>query len=192
MSKALIIVDVQRDFCEGGALAVRGGWNVARRVDEYLTSAEMEQYKFVIASRDWHNAGDDNGGHFSDDPDFDDTWPAHCVADTLGAEFAFSMTHLVDWFIDKGAGEPAYSAFQGRESLTGEHFAELVKRVGITEVDVVGLAMDYCVAATARDAANAKLKTRVLLDKTAYVSEDTVNQTLEQLRYARVTLSWMA
>ncbi|MCR2828585.1 isochorismatase family protein, partial [Microbacterium sp. zg.Y909] len=86
MGKALFIVDVQNDFTEGGALGVAGGDAVAVAISRHL-AASADQYALIVASRDWHDADGDNGGHFAaGEPDFVDTWPVHCVAGTEGAE----------------------------------------------------------------------------------------------------------
>ena len=88
MSRALLIVDVQNDFTEGGALAVAGGDDVASAVSDFL-ALHASEYDVIVASRDWHDAEGDNGGHFATDaaPDFAGTWPVHCVAGTEGAEY---------------------------------------------------------------------------------------------------------
>src|SRR3546814_3121748 len=86
MSKALFIVDVQNDFTERGALGVEGGDAVAERISRFL-DRHAGDYDIVVASRDWHDGDNDNGGHFSDHPDFIDTWPVHCVGGTYGAEY---------------------------------------------------------------------------------------------------------
>src|SRR5690606_22254312 len=86
MSRALLIVDVQNDFTEGGALAVAGGDAAASGISDLL-AAQAGDYAVIIASRDWHDADSDNGGHFSTAPDYTDSWPVHCVADTEGAAY---------------------------------------------------------------------------------------------------------
>lgn len=150
MTRALLIVDVQNDFTEGGALGVQGGAAVAAGVTAHLVE-HAGDYDLIIASCDWHDAEGDNGGHFSDEPDFVDTWPPHCVAGTRGAEFhpAFD-TSAVTHFVQKGQGRPAYSAFEG-ELEGGGSLAELLADEAVTELDVVGIATDYCVRASALD-----------------------------------------
>src|SRR5690606_23641158 len=113
MSRALLIVDVQNDFTEGGALAVTGGDAVASAVSEFL-AAHAAEYDVIVASRDWHDADGDNGGHFADQPDFRGTWPVHCVAGTPGAEYdPLLATDAVTHHVRKGQGMPAYSMFEG-------------------------------------------------------------------------------
>lgn len=181
MSRALLIVDVQNDFTEGGALGVDGGSAVAEGITAYL-QANPDRYDYVIASRDWHNGDDDNGGHFATDadPDFVDTWPVHCVAGTRGAEYHPALdTSLVDVHVQKGQGKPAYSIFEGTVAgdaegtdagdVEGEAFPDALARLGVTSVDVVGIATDYCVRASALDALNAGLEVAVLQDLTAPV-----------------------
>lgn len=172
MSKALIVVDVQQDFCEGGELAVTGGLDVARMVHEHIQNS-MGDYRIVIASFDWHI---DPVGHFSDDPDFVDTWPPHCVVGTDGvlpaAPFCHQDFHLAAY---KGMFHPAYSAFEGVVCLYGGPPRDLAYRLRsdeIDEVDVCGLALDYCVKATALDAVKAGFQTNLLINLTAAVHND--------------------
>src|SRR6188472_1422396 len=111
MTRALFIVDVQNDFTEGGALGVEGGAAVAAGISEYLAH-HPDRYDVVFASRDWHNGDNDNGGHFSTDPDFVDSWPPHCVAGTAGAEYHPALDQsAIDVHVRKGQGRPAYSIF---------------------------------------------------------------------------------
>src|ERR1700744_2014464 len=106
--RALFLIDVQNDFTEGGALAVAGGASVAEKVTAYLR-AHPHDYDVVFASRDWHDATNDNGGHFASSPDFVDSWPPHCVAGTPGAEYHPALdTSLIDIHVRKGQGRPAY------------------------------------------------------------------------------------
>jgi nicotinamidase-related amidase len=154
MVRALLIIDVQNDFTEGGALGVDGGAAVAASVTEYLR-ANPERYNSVVASRDWHYGDTDNGGHFAAAgtvPDFSTTWPPHCVAGTPGAEYHPDLdTSLIDIHVHKGQGKPAYSIFEGVTD-DGETLAQILDRLGVTDVDLVGLATDYCVRASALDA----------------------------------------
>ncbi|WP_394551049.1 isochorismatase family protein [Agromyces sp. MMS24-JH15] len=187
MSRAILIVDVQNDFTEGGALGVDGGAAVAGRISEYL-AAHRDEYDLVVASRDWHHGDDDNGGHFAEEPDFVDTWPPHCVAGTPGAEYhpAFDTAH-VDVHVRKGMGEPAYSAFEG-EAEDGRSLGELLAERGITEVDVAGLATDYCVRRSALDALEHGQHVRVFTDLVAGVHEDRSADALAELGHAGATI----
>jgi nicotinamidase/pyrazinamidase len=180
--RGLLIVDIQNDFTEGGALGVTGGAQVARDVTAYL-AAHADDYDLVLASRDWHDADNDNGGHFAVDgaPNFVDTWPVHCVAGTDGAEYHADLdTSHVDIHIKKGQGEPSYSMFEG-VSDNGETVADILTSHGITEVDVVGIATDHCVRASALDALSAGQKVTILTDLIAAVAPDTAEKALEEL-----------
>src|SRR5690606_7184388 len=143
MSKALFIVDVQNDFTEGGALGVEGGDAVAERISRFLAE-HADEYSMIVASRDWHDGDNDNGGHFaSGEPDFIETWPVHCVGGTEGADYdpAFD-TSRVTHHVKKGQGQPAYSMFEGTTD-EGESVHELLERHGAGEVDTVGIATVY-------------------------------------------------
>jgi nicotinamidase/pyrazinamidase len=183
MASALFIIDVQNDFTEGGALGVDGGAAVAAGISRYLHD-HPDAYDVVLASRDWHDATNDNGGHFATDapPDFVTTWPQHCVAGTHGAEYHPDLdTAGVDVHIRKGQGKPAYSIYEG---TTGEGVTlpEVLAERGVTEVDVVGIATDYCVRASALDAANDGKHVRVLTDLIAGVAPESSTAALEELR----------
>lgn len=183
MTKALLIIDVQNDFCEGGALAVEGGAEVAAGITEFLNENKHE-YDVVIASRDWHDASNDNGGHFALNgvaPDFVNTWPMHCVAETAGAEYHSALeSDLIDFHVEKGQGKPAYSIFEGI-TKDGEEFPDLLERLGITNVDVVGLATDYCVQASAIDSRKKGLNVRVLSKLISGVNPETSNKALSRM-----------
>lgn len=154
MSKAIIVVDVQNDFVEGGSLAVTGGRDVATRISEHL-AAHAEEYAAVVASRDWHDAHGTNSGHFAEpgtDPDFVSTWPVHCVSTTGGSDYAPELdTSRITHHVRKGMGVPAYSAFEGVTD-DGSTLRDVLEELGVTEVDVTGIATDYCVRATVLDA----------------------------------------
>jgi nicotinamidase/pyrazinamidase len=181
MPRALLVIDVQNDFCEGGALAVSGGAAVAGKISKFL---ETSQYDLVIASRDWHNPTGNNSGHFADvgsEPNYTTTWPVHCVADTDGAAYHPNLNpEPVDEHIFKGQGENGYSIFEGVTS-TGQSFAELLKTHNIDEVDVVGIATDHCVLASALDSRNHGLKVRVISSLTAGVSEVSTEAAIDQM-----------
>jgi nicotinamidase/pyrazinamidase len=183
--RALLVVDVQNDFCEGGSLAVPGGAQVAAAITALLERAADDGYRVVAATRDHHV---DPGDHFAEQPDFVDSWPAHCVAGTAGAQLHAALaTDRLDAVFDKGEHAAAYSGFEGVDAQ-GTSLASWLAAQGVDEVDVVGLATDHCVRATALDAARLGLRTRVLLDLTAGVAPATVAQALEQMRDAGVEL----
>jgi nicotinamidase/pyrazinamidase len=183
--RALIVVDVQNDFTEGGSLAVAGGSAVAAAISEYL-AAEGGGYTHVVASRDYHVGP---GSHFSDHPDFASSWPPHCVAGTTGAQFhpRLDTSHLEAVF-SKGAHAAAYSAFEGAEDA-GTPLADWLRERNVDTLDVVGIATDYCVRATALDAAREGFATRVLLGMTAGVAPVTTREALDALRAAGVELT---
>lgn len=189
MGKALIVVDVQNDFAEGGALGVGGGRSVAHAINHYLTN-HREQYQLVVASRDWHDPDSDNGGHFAAEPDFVDTWPPHCVRGTVGAEYVDALdTSLVGVHLVKGMGTPSYSAFEAvREDDHTATLDAVLAEHGVTEVEVVGLATDYCVRATALDAVSAGYRTTLLSDLSAAVHPQNWASLRTELTAAGVTV----
>jgi nicotinamidase/pyrazinamidase len=183
--RALIIVDVQNDFCEGGSLAVAGGAAVARAVSEHVAGGNHE-YAHVVATQDYHI---DPGSHFSDHPDYAASWPAHCVAGTTGADFYPDLdTSAVEAVFRKGQHAAAYSGFEGSDE-SGTPLGDWLRQHGVDEVDVVGIATDYCVHATAADAARAGLRTRVLLDLTAGVAPASTAEAIADLRSQGVELA---
>jgi nicotinamidase/pyrazinamidase len=176
-----VIVDVQLDFCEGGSLAVAGGASVAERIN-----AVTAGYDHVVATRDYHV---DPGGHFSSTPNYTDTWPVHCVVGTGGAAFHPALDVApIEAVFAKGEYAAAYSGFEGAEP-GGATLADWLRARGVTEVDVVGIATDHCVRATALDARRAGFATAVRVDLTAGVAPDTTATALDQLRAAGVTLT---
>jgi nicotinamidase/pyrazinamidase len=183
--RALIITDVQNDFCEGGSLAVAGGAAVARAVSEYLADGAQD-YAHVVATKDFHI---DPGTHFSDHPDYVASWPPHCVAGTPGSDFYPDLdTSAVEAVFRKGQHAAAYSGFEGVDD-DGTPLGDWLRGHGVDEVDVVGIATDYCVHATAADAARAGFATRVLLDLTAAIGADSTVRAMEDLRAEGVELT---
>ncbi|MER8232017.1 nicotinamidase [Streptomyces sp. NPDC101490] len=193
MQRALIVVDVQNDFCEGGSLAVTGGADVAAAITDLVGQTAGSSYRQVVATRDHHV---DPGSHFApagEQPDYVTSWPVHCVAGTEGVGFHPNFAPAVasgaiDAVFDKGAYSAAYSGFEGRDE-NGRTLAEWLRERDVTEVDVVGIATDHCVRATALDAAGEGFRTRVLLDLTAGVARPTTERALEELRAAGVELT---
>ena len=184
MSTALVVVDVQNDFCEGGSLAVAGGAATAAAITGHLGTAG-DRYSAVVATQDWHV---DPGDHFSDTPDFVHSWPPHCRVGTPGSSLhpAFDAS-AVDEVFRKGEHAAAYSGFEAVSSA-GLPLADWLRGRGVDAVEVVGIATDHCVRATALDAAGAGFATTVLLDLTAGVAEETTRAALEQLGAAGVRL----
>ncbi|GAA4660237.1 isochorismatase family protein [Gordonia humi] len=180
-NRALIVVDVQNDFCEGGSLAVVGGAAVAAGVNSI-----SDDYSTVVATRDYHI---DPGAHFSDDPDYIDSWPPHCVARTDGVGFHPVLdTEPFQAVFNKGAYTAAYSGFEGADA-EGTPLVDWLASHGVKSVDVVGIATDHCVRATAVDAARYGLSTRVLLEFTAAVAESTTATALREMREAGVEVT---
>ncbi|THJ66222.1 nicotinamidase [Arthrobacter echini] len=205
MTRALIIVDVQNDFCEGGSLAVDGGARTAAGISDHIDE-HAGTYDYVVATQDWHI---DPGAHFSESPDFVDSWPVHCVAATKGADFHPDLDiESVDAFFRKGQFEAAYSGFEGvkapdDEVPTGDQklggdtaepaenpltLDDWLRDHDVDEVAVVGLATDHCVRATALDALEAGYSVSVLTALTRGVDEDRSEQTLEELESAGAEL----
>lgn len=185
MSRALFIIDVQNDFTEGGALGVQGGNAVASGITAFLAT-HAGDYSAIFASRDWHDSDNDNGGHFASDaaPDFVESWPVHCVAGTLGAEYHPALdTTAVNFHVRKGQGVPAYSIFEG-VTVDGETVQQLLTAQGVTSVDLVGIATDYCVRASALDAIEHGQQIRVLSDLVAGVAAESSVAALAELGHA--------
>ncbi len=181
--RALITVDVQNDFCEGGSLAVSGGAAVASAITDYLAGGPG--YQHVVATQDFHIAP---GGHFSDRPDYSSSWPPHCVAGSPGADFHPDLdASRIEAVFRKGAYSAAYSGFEGVDE-NGTPLLEWLRRHGVDEVDVVGIATDHCVRLTAEDAARAGLTTRVLVGLTAAVAKDSAAAALAEMRAAGIGL----
>ncbi len=179
MTKALIVVDVQNDFCEGGSLAVAGGAAVAAAISQHIASSS---YDHVVATRDYHV---DPGAHFSETPDFVDSWPVHCVAGTAGASFHPELDVAgIEQVFSKGRFAAAYSGFEAENDLSG-----WLAGHGVTDVDVVGIATDHCVRATALDAQRNGFRTTVLVELTAAVADNTRDAALTELRAAGVVVS---
>jgi nicotinamidase/pyrazinamidase len=181
MARALFIIDVQNDFTEGGALGVEGGDAVAAGVTRMLVQ-HPGRYGHVFASRDWHDGDNDNGGHFaSGQPDFVDSWPVHCVSGTRGAEYDPGLDpSLIDVHVRKGMGEPAYSIFDG-VTEEGGTVTDALDALGITDVDVVGIATDHCVRASALDALAVGRRVRVLTDLVAGVAPTSSAAALDEI-----------
>jgi nicotinamidase/pyrazinamidase len=190
MHRALIVVDVQNDFCEGGSLAVAGGADVAAAITDLVGQAGAVGYRHVVASRDRHVSP---GNHFAAHPDFVHSWPAHCVAGTEGVGFHPNFapavaSGAVDAVFDKGAYAAAYSGFEGLNE-NGIGLGDWLRERRVTEVDVVGIATDHCVKATALDAVREGFRTRVLLDLTAGVAPGTTERAVAELRAAGAELT---
>ncbi|MEW2077150.1 isochorismatase family protein [Streptomyces sp. NPDC013433] len=190
MSRGLIVVDVQNDFCEGGSVPVAGGARIATAIADLVRESRGRDYQYVVATRDHHI---DPGSHFSDHPDFQDSFPVHCVAGEEGGEFhphfapAVTGGH-VDAVFFKGAHSASKSGFEGADTQ-GTSLADWLRARGVEDVDVVGIAADHCVRATALDAVAAGFRTRVRLDYSVGVAPHTTAAALDDFRQAGVAVS---
>jgi nicotinamidase/pyrazinamidase len=189
LTRALILVDVQNDFCEGGSLAVAGGTEVARRISAHVLR-HGDEYAAIVATADWH---DDPGAHFAEHPDYVDSWPVHCRIGTDGALFhpaAEPAFEHVEAIFRKGRHEAAYSGFEGftSEGDARVALADWLRDRAVEQVDVVGIATDHCVRATALDAAEEGFETTVLLNLTAGVARETTDAALATMRAAEIEL----
>lgn len=189
MKKALIVVDCQKDFCEGGSLQVVGGNAVCTKIA--IGPMKNPDYAIIIISKDDHVSGSDNGGHISDTPDFVDSWPAHCIQGTNGnllnedIRLAFNYNLSRSFIVYKGHGKPAYSVFEAQDPH-GISTDQLLKLHHITDLDVVGIATDYCVKATAIDAKFRGYNVEIDLELTAAVASATAHTACEDMRRAGV------
>ena len=185
-------------------MATDRGAKVAALISEYVED-NHHRYEAVVATQDWHI---DPGAHFSDTPDFVDSWPVHCVANTEGAEIHPNLdTDYIEAYFRKGRYEAAYSGFEGLQApeesvMTGEHepgatlddegpktpLADWLDEREIQDVDIVGIATDYCVLATAKDAVDAGYETRVLIDLTAPVHEDKLDEVITKMEDEGITV----
>ena len=169
-------------------MSVDGGERVASSISSYIAT-NGSSYDVIVVTRDWHI---DPGSHFSSEPDFVDTWPPHCVANTAGASFHPNLNKACDVTalavcISKGAYEAAYSGFEG----TDEHGAslhELLRSRRIAAVDIVGLATDYCDKATALDAMKLGYEVRLLTSMCAGVSPETTRIAMDEMSSSGVVM----
>ncbi|MFB7133192.1 isochorismatase family protein [Streptomyces sp. NPDC056237] len=189
MRRALIVVDVQKDFCEGGSVPVKGGADRAVAIADLIRQADG-QYAHVVATRDHHI---DPGAHFSEHPDFQNSFPVHCVVGGEGGEFhpnfAPAVTSgAVEEVFYKGAHSASKSGFEGAAE-DGTSLTDWLRARDVTDLDVVGIATDHCVKATALDGVRAGFEVKVLLDYTAGVAADTTSTAIDELRRAGVALS---
>jgi nicotinamidase/pyrazinamidase len=184
MRNALLAIDLQADFVQGGSLPVPNGMPVCAMIARHIRHFKME-YQFVVASRDYH---EDPADHFSETPDFVNTWPAHCVIGTPGCAFVPPIANLVrekliQTIVNKGRHAAAYSAFEGLDAR-GHDLLNVLKEERIDHIDICGLATDYCVRATALDARRNAFQVRVLVNLCGAVNEATGLQALEEMKAA--------
>ena len=190
MKRALIVVDVQNDFCEGGSLPVAGGARVASDIAEILRhwstqAPQAPDYAHVVATKDHHI---DPGDHWSADPDFERSWPVHCRVGTDGEAFHPNLDpQPFDAIFLKGEHQAAYSGFEGR-TADSSTLADWLRAHQVTDVDVCGIATDYCVRATTLDAVRAGFEVRVLTDLCAGVAPETSDSAATEMRQAGAAL----
>ena len=180
MNTALLLVDVQNDFCPGGPLATARGDEVASKIAQFLSTEDnrTREYAHIIATQDWHI---DPGEHFSENPDFQDSWPPHCVADSYGAKIRGPIdTSLIDHFFHKGEHSAAYSGFEGHDD-NGMLLGDWLREHDINELDVCGIATDHCVLATVLDALKQGFKVRVLRGMVAPVDDAAGARALQEM-----------
>lgn len=175
--KALIIVDIQKDFCPGGTLPVPNGDEVVEPLNWMIDYAVKHDW-LVIASRDWH-------------PGYHGAWPPHCLQNSKGAEFHPRLNLRNAVIVSKGTqpNEDAYSVFNG-QTENGQSLLDLLKNRGIEEVFIGGLATDYCVKATAVDAAQLGFETYLLLDayRAVNLNPDDEKDAIEEMKKAGVVI----
>ena len=190
MKRALIVVDVQNDFCEGGSLAVAGGARVASDIAELVHRwwsrvPDAPDYAHVVATKDHHI---DPGEHWSPDPDFSESWPVHCKVGTDGEAFHPNLDpQPFDAVFLKGEHQAAYSGFEGRTG-DGVDLTTWLRSREVDSVDVCGIATDHCVRATALDAQRNGFATRVLTDLCAGVAPETTEAAITEMSEAGVTV----
>lgn len=184
MRNALVVVDVQNDFVEGGALPVKGGQQVAAMISRHIRHFKTE-YSFVVATRDYH---EDPADHFSDQPDFVNTWPKHCVIGTQGASlcppiFNLVREKLISAVLDKGRHSAAYSGFEALDAR-GHPLLDVLREARVDHIDICGLATDFCVRATALDARKHDFQARILVNLCAAVDPEGGQRALEEMKTA--------
>lgn len=188
MKKALLAVDIQNDFVEGGALGCEGGKKVAADVKELIRESKKDgTYALHISTQDWHKGGGcTNGGHIEENPDYVDSWPGHCIAGTEGAEFCKPLEKSdFDYRILKGHETPSYSGFSSNAYESEDKslsLVEILEREGVKAVDIVGIAFDYCVSQTATDARDKGFDVRVIKAYTATINKENEDKICEELR----------
>ncbi len=184
MRNALLIVDLQNDFIEGGSLPVPGAKQVVAHVARHVRHFRSE-YTFVVATRDYH---EDPGAHFADQPDYVNTWPKHCVIGTPGAAFCTPIANLVrekliQAVVDKGRHGAAYSGFEATDPR-GHLLVDVLKEARIDHIDICGLATEYCVRATALDARKRDFQVRVLVNLCGALTPESGQRAMEEMKAA--------
>ena len=187
-SRALVVVDVQNDFCPGGALGTARGDEVASKIQALIAEGDNRgcDYSHIVATQDWHI---DPGAHFSDDPDFVDSWPVHCVAESEGAALRGPIADVTfDEFFRKGEYAAAYSGFEGASISEKALLADWLRARDISDIDVVGIATDHCVRATVLDALKEGFGVRVLRGMCSPVDDARGSAALDEMQSAGAEL----
>ncbi|MGV0431405.1 isochorismatase family protein [Corynebacterium sp. 20_84] len=187
-NRALVVVDVQNDFCPGGALGTARGDEVASKIAALIAEGDNRgcDYSHIVATQDWHI---DPGAHFSDDPDFVDSWPVHCVAESEGAALRGPIADIAfDEFFRKGEYEAAYSGFEGASISEKALLADWLRARGVSDIDVVGIATDHCVRATVLDALKEGFGVRVLRGMCSPVDDARGSAALDEIQSAGAEL----
>jgi len=183
-TRALLVVDVQNDFCPGGALGTERGDEVAEKIAELIKARSDRggDYSHILATQDWHI---DPGTHFSANPDFVDTWPVHCVADSEGAALRSPIANVAfDEYFRKGEYEAAYSGFEGASTSENALLADWLRARGVNDLDVVGIATDHCVRATVLDGLKEGFRVRVIADMCSPVDDARGAAALDEMQDA--------
>lgn len=195
MKKALLVIDIQNDFVEGGALAVQGGKSIIP-----LTNRIMKEFDLVIASQDWHPSNhksfaSNNGKNLYDTIELNGIlqimWPTHCVQNTKGAEFCEEIDSSCFYKIFQKGMNPevdSYSAFYDNASTQDTGLSTYLTREGVTDVYVLGLAADFCVKYTCLDAMKEGFKTHLYVEATKPVKPEEFEDCLVELQQNGVTL----
>ncbi len=184
--RALLVIDVQKDFCEGGSLAVNGGTKLAHRITQHLQRSSG-LYDLIVATKDHHIRPQ---GHFARHPDYITTWPVHCVAGTPGTEFHPALDHSwVDQVVFKGEYDAAYSAFEGK-TQSGVTLIQLLEKREIEVVEICGIATDHCVLQSGINSLDYGFPTTVFIDLVAGVSQEASVEALEELQSRGANLDY--
>lgn len=186
LKRALLIVDVQNDFCEYGPVPSIGGSQIASSITRFI-DFNYSAYELILASKDWHQSPTE---HFSKRPDFISNWPSHCVGSTEGAELHSNLNRkMIDHELIKGEYTAGMSAFEAKTSLN-EGLIELLERREIDLIDICGLNADSNLYSTAIDALELGFPTTLFIDMCSGYSEESTLHALEDLESRGVNLNY--
>jgi nicotinamidase/pyrazinamidase len=184
MRNALLVVDLQNDFLEGGSIPVPGGTQVAAQVSRHIRHFRSE-YAFVVATRDVH---EDPADHFSDKPDYITTWPKHGLIGSRGATLCTPIFNLVrekiiQVVVDKGRHAGAASAFEAQD-VRGHMLVDVLREQRVDHIDICGLITEYCIRESALDARKHEFQVRVLVNLCGAASPDNAQRAFEDMKTA--------